>query len=689
MGRSDYSSSTDTIEFMKPRPPSRVRQPREAREEREHYYDVDDYSDSDSDLIDVRRLTRAEPYVKPDNAIEVDLQNTANSSTFNAQAPARQTTENRLDRLIQIRQRHHFESIEWRKILSVRRYVNQDARETALVQSQMSTAGGGKDDFQFPWIHLKAQHPQLHDFQNFVATLDSVDPDERSLATVLLKKIAEEHVQSHSWGKFLEGRVDRCDGHTGAAPDKWAIFLSVHHLHAGPRPRGHSVAPDSHPPRTLFEYHYKDQENTAERDAKQIMRRASRSDEILHVHNLWLLLLSSGTLITSSPDPVDDYLGTSVLVEDITNQSAKGELQIIRFFDPTDRQFFVPSAHCETWFAMMDKVVGLCGSTYGEAPERYHVSDINGIEVTAPDWQQFLASQDSFCATVRISLVSLAPPPPPDVSEAFGRDSVANITRHDGRVLVKRYRDDEFPSYRKWRYRPRRDSSGSRYGVEARPDKESREEIEKKNKEIEREVASVLRPGHDPTIDPGADAPENATSPLSRTATGELEYQPMYSHDRTESPIPMDTTAQKSHTQSHTQWSRTPPVPRSGRRTADSLGPVMRRTSSAYVEVRGQQREDNALALVPYTHRGRRSRSREPGAVSRRSTSRVDCRIAPRRPTESTVDVDRDRDQLALVRGDMRTREEREQAIKRRRENSTYRIDFLPHIITNQAPPAT
>ncbi|KIX02903.1 uncharacterized protein Z518_08846 [Rhinocladiella mackenziei CBS 650.93] len=657
---------------------------------REHVYSESD--DSASSFVAVRRrLTRAERYCKPDNVIEVDLQNIADGSTFDAKLPARQITEHRLDRLAQTRQRYHFESIEWRKILSVRRYVNQDARENALVQSQMSMAGGGKADFQFQWIHLKAKFRLLHDFQNFVAALDSVDPDERSLATILLTKAAKEHEQSHSWGKFLEGRVDRCDGHKGSEPDKWAIFLSIHHLHAAPRPRDQSIAADSHHPRTLFEYHYKDQENTQERDAKQIMRQASQSDEILHVHNMWVLLLSSGsalflslwcfvvtlfvgTLITSSPDAMGDCLGPSVLVEDITTQSEKGELQIIRFLDPTDRQFFVPSAQCETWFAMMGKVVGLCGSIYGDALERYHINDVNGVEVTAPEWQQFLASQNSFCATVRISLTSNTPPAL-EGPEAFRRDSITNSIRIDHRALVRIHRDDESPNYRISRRRRRRDRSRRhRDEVKARIEEEAR--IEKKTNEIEREVASVLQPRHGPAPNLGANVTDG-TSPTSRTTTIKHEYQGMYSHDRTESPAPLDTTAQESRA----QRSRSPPARRGPRRTADSSAPVARRTrTSTYVEVPGLRRDENTLALVPY--REARGRSREPGTVSRKSTGAADYRITPKKPS---ADADRDGDMLALVRRDMRSIDEREKSIKRRRENPTYRVDFLPNIITNES----
>lgn len=104
----------------------------------------------------------------------------------------------------------------------------------------------------------------------------------------------KEYERSYSSGKFLEPSVDRCDAHNESGPDKWAILLSIHHLHAAPRARNHSADADSHHPRTLFEYRYVGQENTVELDDKQLLRQASQSDEILHVHNMWLLLLSSG-----------------------------------------------------------------------------------------------------------------------------------------------------------------------------------------------------------------------------------------------------------------------------------------------------------------------------------------------------------------------------------------------------------
>ncbi|KAL2417600.1 hypothetical protein ABEF94_005838 [Exophiala dermatitidis] len=659
------------------------------------YYD-DGYRDASSDasessLVAVRRrLTRAERYRKPANVIEVDLKSIDGGATFDPKAPAREATEHRIDRLTLIRQRHHFEAIEWRKILSIRRYVNQDRRETALVQSQISPAGRRKDEFEFEWIHLQAKHPRLHDVQNFVAALDSVHPDERSLATILLKKAVDDHEQIHSWGKFLENGVDRCDGHRGSEPDKWAIFLSIHHLHAAPLPHDNSVDPGSHHSRTLFEYHYKDQENTMELDTKQLLRQASQCGQILHVQNLWLLLLSSGTLITISPNGMDDCLGPAVVIEDITNQSLKGGLQLIRFLDPTDRQFFVPSAQCETWFAMMDKVVGLCGNVYGDDPQRYYITDVDGVEVTASEWQRFFTSQDSFCATVRISLSSTIPPPPTQLSADSDLSSIT-ISRSDRRRDLIRGRRDDSPSYRRPRRRSRRGHSRHREQVviEARGSKEEKEaeqaRIEKMNQEVEREVASVLQPNDDPTTRPSADIPENvatSTSPM-QASSAEEEYKGILSTYRTDSPPPMDTTSSELRTHS----SRTPVRRRGTRRTtAESSTPVARRTmrTSTHNSDPGSRRRENPLALVVYGTEGA-SRAREPSTTIHRRSMGTGLDGIPSPATgDPAVGGDRDRNRLAIMRRDTRSNDERERSIKRRRENPVYRVDVLPHIITNK-----
>ncbi|KAJ4512146.1 hypothetical protein HRR83_006106 [Exophiala dermatitidis] len=659
------------------------------------YYD-DGYRDASSDasessLVRVRRrLTRAERYRKPTNVIEVDLKSIDGGATFDPKAPAREATEHRLDRLTLIRQRHHFEAIEWRKILSIRRYVNQDRRETALVTSQISPAGRRKDDFEFEWIHLKAKHPRLHDVLNFVAALDSVHPDERSLATILLRKAVEDHEQSHSWGKFLENRVDRCDGHRGSEPDKWAIFLSIHHLHAAPLPHDSSVDPGSHHSRTLFEYHYMDQENTMELDTKQLLRQASQFGEILHVHNLWLLLLSSGTLITISPNGMDDCLGPAVVIEDITNQSFKAGLQLVRFLDPTDRQFFVPSAQCETWFAMMDKVVGLCGNVYGDDPQRYHITAVDGVEVTASEWQHFFTSQDGFCATVRISLSSTTPPPPTQLSAGSDRSSITSSGSYGRRDLIRSRRDDS-PSYRRPRRRSPRGHSRHRERVviEARRSKEDKEAeqamIEKMNQEIEREVASVLQPNHDPASRPSADIPENVatlTSPMQATSAEE-EYKGILSTYRTDSPPPMDTTSSEHRT----HHSRTP-VRRRGTRgtTAESSTPVVRRTmrTSTHVSDSAGRRRENPLTLVVYETEGA-SRARETSTtMPRRSMGTGFDRISSLRAVDPAVGDDREGNRRAGTHRDTRSNEERERSIKRRRENPVYRVDVLPHIITNK-----
>lgn len=112
--------------------------------------------ESESELISVyeehpRRFIRLDRYQRPENVIDVDLRDISGGSAFDPQAPSRQATQQRLERLAHARDRYHFESIERRNILSVRRYVDENAREMAVIQSQTADVGR-KNSYQFQWM---------------------------------------------------------------------------------------------------------------------------------------------------------------------------------------------------------------------------------------------------------------------------------------------------------------------------------------------------------------------------------------------------------------------------------------------------------------------------------------------------------------------------------------------------------
>ncbi|KIW91132.1 uncharacterized protein Z519_08026 [Cladophialophora bantiana CBS 173.52] len=253
-------------------------------------------------------------------------------------------------------------------------------------------------------------------------------PNERSLASILLGKVAAEPEQDHTTGKFLQARVDRCDGHNKREPDKWVIFLSTPYLDSGKFDRDPDADLEFHRPQTLFEFVYKDQD-TSLQDEKQMLRTKLRSSDILRVHSLWALF-SSGTLVMSSPDPADEMLGPSILMEDVTDQVETGELRIIRLLDPTDRTFFIPL------------VVGLCARRFGATPEMYHLSDNDGNEITAAEWQQFITNQNDFGTMVRVGLYSSSPPPEAPPPPSSDRDLPPNNDGPRGRdELVVRRRE--------------------------------------------------------------------------------------------------------------------------------------------------------------------------------------------------------------------------------------------------------
>ncbi|OAP54278.1 hypothetical protein AYL99_11379 [Fonsecaea erecta] len=630
---------------------------------------------------------------------------------FGPQTHARRSTTLSFKRQQHARHLYHIDSIERQDILSIRRYVDQHGREIGVVQSQTANSGP-KGSYQCRWIHLQTTYRTLQDFQTFVATIDSVDQDERSLASILLSKVTAELEQVHTNGNFLKPRADRCDGHSGTDPSKWAIFLSTPYLQTGTLSSDSDARLECYRPQTLFEYFYRGQDTTL-RDAKQMLRTKLGRSDILRVHSFWALLFSSGmtalddaqlscnnwpgTLVTSSPAPVDKMLGPSIQVEDIS-QVETGGPQIIRLLDPTDRNFFIPLEQCRTWFAMMDKVVGLCGRSFGQRAEIYHLSDEEGNEITAPEWQRFLGSQTDFSFTVRVSVYLHEAPGVPGLP---GSDSLRD--RNETSVLSRQSGSDDPRSRRS---RPRRASKNINEptvtNMGAREKRHNQCEPGKADQErrdqLEREVADVFRQDQS---NPSETAFDDAAMDHSKDHSADhneqtgIPFLPKGESGKDIVDSPSEMTEPEANEDKHPQqypearkktstrrnirgtWAATrPPYP--------TINPV--KTGSVSTRLRESYR-GNSWALVPYKRPsgpGARLGTASPGLVGHAKETRQSHRRAS---SSYYPELLRNRDASALVPGEDGIRsQERDLKTRRRRKDPNYIVRSIPNIVTNVAP---
>ncbi|EXJ71329.1 uncharacterized protein A1O5_05135 [Cladophialophora psammophila CBS 110553] len=612
-------------------------------------------------------------YRQPDNVIDIELQDLPGDSNFDPQTPARQSTRQRLEQLAHARQRYHIEAIERRNILSVRRYVDQDASEIGVVQSQTADPGYKNSD-QFQWIHLQTTHRKLQHFQTFATTIESLDPIERSLASILLGKVAAELGQDHTTGKFLRARVDRCDGHKKTEPDKWVIFLSTPYLDSGKFDRDL----DAQSVGTAVQFRY-------------CHRRRCNS---VFFNN------RPGTLVTSSPDPADEMLGPLILMEDVTNQVETGELQIIRLLDPTDRTFFIPLGQCRTWFARMDKVVGLCTRRFGATPEMYRLSDKDGNEITAAEWQQFISNQNDFSATVRVWLYSTSPPPQAPPPPSSGQDLPPNNDWPRGRnELVVRRREVSLERPRSRRPKRTRQSINTidrargvtqENGIPPFQRKTStldeERQVKARRDQLEREVANVIQldqrhlpPRHSDDVvtdhidDYRADHREQTTvhSVLVEGSQGDIVDSPS---ELTESPADENINVQK-------QREPRPKEIASRRDTTDTTQPsypaINPFRNSSLRSGQRRSHHGDSLALVPY---------RGPGETAGKKQDWALRRISP--SSSPSPDLLPGRDNRALIIKKDVIREEEvdfETWQTQRRKDPKYIIRSIPNIIMNAA----
>jgi len=312
----------------------------------------------------------------------------------------------------------------------------------------------------------------------------------------------------------------------------------------------------------------------------------------------------------------------------------------------------------------MDKVVGLCGRTFGDEPERYQLSDNDGNEITAPEWHRFITNQTGFSATVRISLYSTSPPealdhPGSDRSGLFEGDG----DNHRNALVQLPHEKD--PADRQARI-PRQDR---------------RKRLDEKRKaKLEREIADVIQFD---LPNPPKETSDDTAAHHEGPADISLVLKDHTRRYMVDSPSELTESSADEHTDVHLYRQprpKRPPARRDTRDTAQPSYPIPIRTST-YRSGQHQSRNGHSRALVPY--RGADDTARQLSTPSRKTTghARERDRVSERR---SSYDRSPNRHNRALIRKDEVPRMVvRETSLKRRREGPTYKINYIPNTITN------
>ncbi|KAI9368694.1 hypothetical protein BJX61DRAFT_522752 [Aspergillus egyptiacus] len=207
---------------------------------------------------------------------------------------------------------------------------------------------------QFSWIHMETETRSFDDFLRFASNVPNLADEDRALVLSLLKR-----------ARLKEGRSDmpsdvmRCVGFDSKVPDKVteersAIFLrmpyySIQKMRNAARDRLDSCKP----PRSLLQYYY-NLESTRKRGLEQVIRKVGlfQPDNIVHVSQLWAVIVNFRLIITSAPMSLLDGASSSLEIMDPPVPKSTMSASIICVVDPLQRVFSFPIDQCRTYFVL-------------------------------------------------------------------------------------------------------------------------------------------------------------------------------------------------------------------------------------------------------------------------------------------------------------------------------------------------
>ncbi|KAJ5480061.1 hypothetical protein N7530_005570 [Penicillium desertorum] len=260
---------------------------------------------------------------------------------------------------------------------------------------------------QFSWIHMQTETRSFDDFLRFATNVPNLANEDRALVLSLLKKTG-----SQMDGGSLPTDVMRCVGLSSTVLDEMtsersAIFLrfpyySIQSMKdAVQRPHG------GHHTRSLLQYFY-NLESTRKRDLEQVVRKVGlfQKDKIVHVSQLWAVIVNFEVLITSAPMSLVDRTSSSLEIMDPPASKSLSP-SIICVVDPIQRQFFFPMENCKTFFAMRHSIIEHClPPKYNSRGYDFELRTSDKMVIKAEDWAKVTTSHGSTVFRVHVQVLS-------------------------------------------------------------------------------------------------------------------------------------------------------------------------------------------------------------------------------------------------------------------------------------------
>lgn len=233
-----------------------------------------------------------------------------------------------------------------------------------------------------PWQHFEVGDLRFAELEKFVelSKPQGLQESEIGLTKRLLKRVQKKAETPFVGGRFLTPLALRYDilDDSRYSVDRCCIFLSFPYfdVHKAQRPKAFQKGEEVHPMRTLLQSRYR-LNDTIERDKTQCVRslkekalsscievpssnfdNATPKDALIHVPQLWTLIMGVDRMITMGP--IDDIAlqGSSMRIKDDAGvvQMQRNSLVRISFINQGKlEELTYPMKQCSSWFGLLNK----------------------------------------------------------------------------------------------------------------------------------------------------------------------------------------------------------------------------------------------------------------------------------------------------------------------------------------------
>lgn len=308
---------------------------------------------------------------------------------------------------------------EYLEIVSTQWVPDDESREivTLTVKDSVPKPGQEQVRCESRWKHIQSEAPTFRLFYNQVERTPGLGPDDIALVARLLNTVQKTCEKHFVHGRFLKPVILVYDGEDpdeALGVQKTATFVGLP-IFTTSFPYRHATGKDfeGHPVRALLQSRFR-LDSTKRRDKEQVITKTSSSNgHIVHVPQIWALIINKSTVITCSPLPVSELRGETIKILSYSEAQQDEALWSIHFIDAQGKTFYLPLRYCKTWFGLVKHIADNCvqdewnlvrDQLLKDGPIYKLVNDKDDSPITADLWPK-LVEEKKKTEVIRLRLV--------------------------------------------------------------------------------------------------------------------------------------------------------------------------------------------------------------------------------------------------------------------------------------------